>query len=198
METLAGIPVLYVRQKKEWGEILTGFEGRNRYTVADEKGKELWLAREDGGNPLWRWYLQSLRPFRMELMDIQGNSFLRVNRPFRFFLSEAEVFDEMGACLGRIKQRFSLLTRRLRLFDAEGTLLCELEGPLLHPWTFRIMEKGVKTGLISKKWSGILKEGFTDADNFRIEFPSDCPPKQRCLLLGAVILIDFIYFERRK
>lgn len=50
-------------------------------------------------------------------------------------------------------------------------------------------------GKITKKWSGLLKEGFTDADNFGVTFPNDWPNEQKALFLGAVFLIDFVHFE---
>ena len=52
-----------------------------------------------------------------------------------------------------------------------------------------------KVGNITKKWSGLLKETFTDSDNFGITFPSDANTNQKSILLGAVFLIDFVHFE---
>ena len=41
----------------------------------------------------------------------------------------------------------------------------------------------------------MLKEAFTDADNFGISFPMDLDVKIKATLLGAVFLIDFMFFE---
>ncbi len=50
--------------------------------------------------------------------------------------------------------------------------------------------------MIQKKWSGLLKEGFTDADNFGVTFPSEWPQSSgRRWRAGAVFLIDFVHFE---
>jgi len=70
-----------------------------------------------------------------------------------------------------------------------------LFGPILHPWTFEIREGEEVFGKITKKWSGLLKEGFTDADNFGVTFPADWPNEIKAILLGAVFLIDFVHFE---
>jgi len=51
--------------------------------------------------------------------------------------------------------------------------------------------------VILKKWTGLLKEGFTDADNFGVNFPSDWPVELKTLALGAVLLIDFVHFENK-
>ncbi|GKT30786.1 Scramblase like protein, partial [Aduncisulcus paluster] len=37
---------------------------------------------------------------------------------------------------------------------------------------------------------------MTDADNFAIQFPPQSTYKDRAVLLGATMLIDFLYFER--
>ncbi|MCG8335062.1 MAG: hypothetical protein MJE63_11125 [Proteobacteria bacterium] len=58
MESLASISSLIVNQKKEWGEILTGFETKNKYLISDETGKELYFAAEEAGSTLMRWFLK--------------------------------------------------------------------------------------------------------------------------------------------
>jgi hypothetical protein len=52
MQRLSGAAGLVVSRKKEWGEILTGFETRNRYKVFDSDGRELFLAAEEGSDCL--------------------------------------------------------------------------------------------------------------------------------------------------
>lgn len=54
---------------------------------------------------------------------------------------------------------------------------------------------GSEVGKISKQWSGLVKEYFTDADNFGVQFPMDLDVKMKACLLGAVFLIDFMFFE---
>jgi hypothetical protein len=44
---------------------------------------------------------------------------------------------------------------------------------------FEIRDDSKEYGKITKKWSGLLKEGFTDADNFGVTFPN----------------VDFVHFE---
>ena len=46
MERLAAVKTLLVQQKKEWGEILTGFETKNKYAVNDGSGNQLYFAAE--------------------------------------------------------------------------------------------------------------------------------------------------------
>jgi hypothetical protein len=82
------------------------------------------------------------------------------------------------------------------LTDKSGKEIFHLLGPLLKPWTFVIVKDHIEVGTISKKWSGLMKEGFTDADNFKIVFPEEWNIESKALLLGAVFLIDFVHFEK--
>ena len=55
--------------------------------------------------------------------------------------------------------------------------------------------KGENVGTISKTSSNMGKEFFTDGDRFHIEFPANCPPEMKATLLGAVFLLDFLFYE---
>ena len=46
-----------------------------------------------------------------------------------------------------------------------------------------------EVGKISKQWTGFIREGYTDADNFGATFPMDLDVKMKAVLLGAVFLI---------
>jgi len=63
---------------------------------------------------------------------------------------------------------------------------------------FQILSRdgGTQVGKISKKWSGLLREAFTDADNFGISFPVDLDVRMKAVMLGACFLIDFMFFEK--
>lgn len=48
---------------------------------------------------------------------------------------------------------------------------------------------GEQVGKISKQWSGLARELFTDADFFGINFPMNLDVKVKATLLAAVFLI---------
>lgn len=198
MDTLADIDGLVVRQKKEWTEILTGFETRNRYECLDLQGQLLFQAAEVGTSFLSRMFLKALRPFQIQIVTSDGNTLLRLQRPFRFYFHEIRVYSPDDRLLGTVKREFSLLRRLYSVSHPSGEDRLELFGPILHPWTFEIRRRGQTCGKITKKWSGFGKELFTDADNFGIEFPPQAPAALKAVLLGAVFLIDFVHFERSK
>ena len=197
MERLSSISGLVVSQQKEWGEILTGFETKNRYAISDVSGSRLYLAAEEAGSTLLRWFLKALRPFTIAVLTENGQVILRVIRPFRFYFHRADVVDSQGQTIGVIERRFSVLRRIYSVLDSSGEEVFQLFGPILHPWTFQIKNDGIEYGKITKKWSGLLKEGFTDADNFGVMFPAEWDVKLKALFLGAVFLIDFVHFENK-
>ncbi|MBC8377914.1 MAG: scramblase [Planctomycetes bacterium] len=197
MDALTEVDSLVIQQRKEWGEILTGFETKNKYAVMNAAGDQLYYAAEVGGNFLVRMFLKAWRPFEIAIVRPDNQMVLRLKSPFRFYFRELHIFNPSGQMLGRLQRRFTLLRRRYSVYDAQGNELLELFGPLLHPWTFEIRQDEKILGKITKKWSGLLKEGFTDADNFGVTFPADWPKEAKAVLLGAVFLIDFVHFENK-
>ena len=196
MEKLASANGLVVRQVKEWGEILTSFETRNRYAVSDAtSGDEIYYCAEEAGSGLVRTILKAKRPFRLSVLSSGGQAILTITRPFRFYFHKVEIANPGQVPLGRVLRQFSLVRRIYAVIDSNGTEICQIFGPILRPWTFKILVNGTEFGQIQKKWSGLLKEGFTDADNFGVTFPPQFDTRQRALILGAVFLIDFAHFE---
>ncbi|MEE8257587.1 MAG: phospholipid scramblase-related protein [Acidobacteriota bacterium] len=195
MDALSSVQGLVVSQKKEWGEIVTGFETRNKYAILDTHGNQLYMAVEEEGSTLLRWFLKAMRPFQITVRNRDDQLVLRVVRPFRFFFHELDIFDSRGQLLGTLQRRFALLRRIYSVLDSSGRELFQIFGPILHPWTFEIKTGDNEYGKITKKWSGLLIEGFTDADNFGVSFPAEWDKNVKALFLGAVFLIDFVHFE---
>ena len=47
----------------------------------------------------------------------------------------------------------------------------------------------MKVGQISKQWGGLMRELFTDADNFGVSFPADLDVRMKAVMIGACFLI---------
>lgn len=192
---------ILVKQVKEWGEILTGFETRNRFEIVDEDGTKLGYAAEEGGGlgtMLLRNLLGQCRACRVHLYDPEGKQLGVGVKPFRFYFHRMEI-EEGDQKIGAVQRRFSILHRKFVLEDADGKEILEITSPFLRIWTFKVHMDDVEVARISKKWGGVLKEMFTDADAFGIEFlRKDLPLTIKKLLIGAVFLIDFTCFERKQ
>lgn len=59
-------------------------------------------------------------------------------------------------------------------------------------------KKGEEVGKIVKVWSGLSKELLTQADNFEVEFPIGSDEASRARLVGALFLLNQLYFEKPK
>lgn len=60
-----------------------------------------------------------------------------------------------------------------------NALVCQVYAP----------DEETYVGRVTKQWSGLGKELFTDADNFGISFPLDLDVNVKATLLGAVFLL---------
>ncbi|WP_224363794.1 phospholipid scramblase-related protein [Hyalangium versicolor] len=192
--------MLRVRQKKEWGEILTGFEMRNKYQVVGDDEQPLFFVGEvDGGlgGLLARLFLKAQRPFTLELKTPDGATLLRLKRPWRWWFAHLDIEDGAGQHLGSIQQRFAFFERLYEVHGPSGEVLATLRGPFFKPWTFLVELQGREVGKIQKQWSGFGKELFTAADNFGVSFGDIQDSRLRTLVVGATFLIDFVHFEKR-
>ena len=72
----------------------------------------------------------------------------------------------------------------------------EIRGPLLRPNTFMVY-KQEEIGRVTKQWSGIGKEAFTDADTFHIQMDTSKINQDFALLmLASALAIDLDFFEK--
>ena len=101
--------------------------------------------------------------------------------------------------LGAIQRRWTWLRRKYIVEGPDGQEVATLFGPIFRPWTFQIHLPGseAEVGLIQKKWSGLLKEAFSEADNFWVDFAQITDPQLRAVLFAATVLIDIVHFENR-
>lgn len=102
-----------------------------------------------------------------------------------------------GREIGVVDQRFGIVKKRFDVRFAQGAT-AEVASPLWTPWTFRLTRGGDEVARIEKKWSGLLKEAFTDADNFRVVFaPRALGNDERAVVLLAAVFVDLVYFEKK-
>lgn len=214
LEYLTMIDQLIIKQKKEMLEAITavmgaGFETSNKYKIKNVLGQNIYKAKEDT-DCCTRNICGPARPFDMVILDNAEREVLHLNRPLRCdsccfpcCLQELEVSAPPGDVIGYVKQTWSCMKPKFDIMDADGNVALIIEGP----WCtfscggdveFKVLTPDGETevGKISKQWSGLLKEAFTDADNFGISFPMDLDVRCKATLIGAVFLIDYMFFEK--
>jgi uncharacterized protein YxjI len=198
LETIVGDRSrVLVKQSKEWGEILLGFEAKNRFELCDEHGQRIGLAAEEA-HGVGAWFARNLfgrcRKASIHLYDETGQRIGRGEKPFRWFFHRMEIYDGEQK-IGAAQRKWSWFHRRFVLENADGQEIMQIHSPFFRIWTFKLMFEGQEVGRISKKWGGILREMFTDADTFGVECQDFVPTELRKMLLVATFLIDFTCFE---
>jgi uncharacterized protein YxjI len=198
LERLAESDALFIKQQVERLEAFIGWETPNQYGISDGMNNTLFYAAEKSDSfaeLLSRMFLKAARPFTIHVVTPSGEPVLRLERPFRFYFHEVNVLGPRGELLGTVEKQFSVVNRLYKVSEKNSGQSFDLYGPMWRPWTFKIRRGGQQCGVITKKWGGALKEMFTDADSFGIEFPKDVDARCKAVLLGAVFLVDFVHFE---
>jgi hypothetical protein len=194
---------IFIRQVKEWGEILSGFETSNKYKVLNSKGDQVAFLAERGGG-IWNFILrQALRTHRtlhITVFSNKNDELVSLHRPFYWFFSDMFINAGDGKNIGLVRSRFALFSHTFELLDEKGIAFGFVKAPRLRlwNWSFRIYDSREKeVGLISKKWGGILKEVFTDADQFGVQMPNWSWDK-KAILFACAVTIDLDFFENKK
>lgn len=213
LEFLTSIDSLFVKQKVELLEAFTGFETNNKFTIKNSQGQKVYWAIEEN-DCCTRNCCGPARPFDMKILDAYKNQVIHLNRPlacssclFPCCLQSMEVSSPPGTLVGTIEQNWSILTPDFSIKNHSGETVLKIEGPLCTyslcgQVEFKILTlDGTQVGTISKQWSGLVREMFTDADFFGISFPMDLDVKMKAVCLGACflivsILLSLLFFSR--
>jgi uncharacterized protein YxjI len=204
MQSMLSSDRLHIKQyHRHWLEILTNFEQRNQYDVTDVMHRSVGAVVEQGSGffaAVVRILAGSHRPFEITVFDSNNQEVLEFSRQFFFLFSDMEVKGPLGQPYGRIRRRFAVLRRLYDLEDKHGRVFARINSPLFKIWTFPIKDdSGRELAVISKKWSGMGKEMFTDADNFGVDFGNHpWTAEQRAVIFAAAIAVDFDFFENNQ
>ena len=211
LEYLTQVDQLLIHQQMELCEIFTGCETNNKYLVSNSMGQQVYSALEET-NWCTRQCCGPIRPFDMQLQDGSERQVLQLRRPLRCqgcccpcCLQELEVLSADGQPLGSIRERWTFIKPKLTVHAADGRHVFTIRGPICKcscggDVLFRVLtaDDEQEVGAIRKQWSGALREFVTDSDTFSVTFPVDLDVSLKATLLGALFLLDFMFFERSK
>lgn len=199
MQDLTTHAQLIVRQRKELIELL-GFETRNKYEIDTHTGQPLLYAAEVRTGflaMLARQFFGHWRRFEVHFFDTQKQMVWKAVHPFRWIFQRLDVYDGHGVLVGCAEWKWGLFRKRFRLYDARSQREMMISSGFFSFWTFPITHQGRQVGQVQKQWSGALREIFTDADSFAVEFGNELSANERMVILSTSILIDLQYFERK-
>lgn len=192
---------LHIKQEVEGLEALTGIETRNQYTIKDEAGATIGYGAEQTGNlltTLTRLVYSQGRPLEITVTDKSGEPQLSLSKGLHLLFPHFEVKDPDGNLVGKAKTRFNLLKKQIEVLDKEEKLIFTAEASIFYigKLGFKVLNKDQEKGKITKQWSGVGKEIFTDSDNFHVQFHDVDNQGWRKMLLALAFAIDIAFFEK--
>uniref|UniRef100_A0A8C6F0D1 Phospholipid scramblase n=1 Tax=Monodon monoceros TaxID=40151 RepID=A0A8C6F0D1_MONMO len=208
LEYLTQIDQLLIHQQIELLEALTGFETCNKYEIKNSLGQRIYFAAEDT-DCCTRNCCGPSRPFTMRILDNMGREVITLERPLRCTsccfpccLQEIEIQAPPGVPVGYVTQTWHPCLPKFTLQNERREDVLRLTGPCIVcsccadvDFEIKSLDDKYVVGKISKQWTGLVRELFTDVDNFGIQFPLDLDVKMKAVMLGACFLIDFMFFE---
>ncbi|KAJ8048515.1 Phospholipid scramblase 2 [Holothuria leucospilota] len=218
LEYLTHLDQILIHQQVELIEVFTGWETENKYQIKNALGQQIYFAAEES-ELCMRLCCKSRRGFMMHIIDNLNQEVMRVVRPFQCCAGCCWCADSCDHCaltisvetpggeqIGHVRQRGSRWKPHFDILDSSYEPVLKIRGPCfrtpccIEDVNFQLMtyDESQQIGKISKQWAGITKEWFTKADNFGITFPQDLDVKVKGTLLGALFLIDFMFYEHDK
>ena len=182
--------VLVIEQKPKFVELT------NEYRVLDETGNEIGVIRQEGqskGRKLLR-LVSSIDQFlthRLSMYDSTGAKVLDIVRPAKVLKSRLQILDGMGNERGWIVQENVMGKKHFSLQGSGGERLGSIDAENWRSWDFAIQDSdGREVGRITKRWAGILREGFTTADRYLLHIAAEVPADLRLLMVASAAGID--------
>ncbi|XP_059154161.1 phospholipid scramblase 2-like [Physella acuta] len=204
LEYLTKIDQLIIKQEAEILEAVLGIETSNKYRIFNSLYQQCYYAFESS-NFCSKQCCSENRGFTMYIQNNLNEVVFTIDRPFNCCKDNINVIAKDGTLLGKVhrKYNFCCCSPQFLIYDHNSNPCYKIKGPCCkctlcdRQIEFPIHKLGsdIIIGSISKKWSGMVKEMFTDADTFGVTFPIELDARMKATIIGAVFLIDFMYFE---
>ena len=182
--------VLVISQKAKLIEMT------DEYRILDPEGVEVGSIRQEGqskSKKLFRFVtdLDQFLTHRLTVYEADGTKLLEIERPAKVFKSTLKIRDGGGADRGAIVQDNVLGKKHFSLRGHDGELIGWIDAENWRSWDFVINDAGgAEVTRITKKWAGILREGFTTADHYILQITGPTSPELRFLLVSSAAALD--------
>jgi len=209
IRSLIKLDALFINQHVNLREMLSGVEQVNQYQIKNTNNDKLFVALEDSSFAC-QFFCCDERSFVIKLYGgLSQFEGLSIERPLRrcgccmpCWCNEQINVSSRGVPLGTVVKTWNPILPTFAIRNNENELVAKIRGPFITascggPIAFVITSPdGAHLGDIVKLWAGAAQEFQTSADNFKLTFPVELDLSSKGLLLAAVFLIDFIFFER--
>ncbi|ELU06462.1 hypothetical protein CAPTEDRAFT_141345, partial [Capitella teleta] len=208
LEYLTQIDQVLIQQAVALMEAIIGIECKTQFQIMNSMGQQIFMAAEESG--FWsRQCCQQGRGFKIHITDNSAKEVMTVSHGFRCCIGccwcagcsnhcayDVTIEAPPGNVIGYVKQAYSLWSPVYTVLDVNREPVLVIKGPCCicscpcFDVEFNVFNNaGDQLGMISKQWSGLAKELFTNAQNMGVSFPLDMEPMTKALLMGATFLI---------
>jgi uncharacterized protein YxjI len=190
MSDLLSHDVLVISQKAKIIETM------DEYRVFDDAGNEIGTIREVEQSTTKRVVrlfsgVDQFLTHKLGVFDSEGRQVLMLERPAKLMKSRIKVSDAEGIERGAILQDNVVGPKHFALVDGRGERIGSIDGENWMDWDFAIHdESGAEVGRITKKWAGILKEGYTTADTYALQIEAEVSSDLRLLMFASAAGLD--------
>lgn len=218
LEYMTMIDSFQVEQIKSFLEAFTGWDTNNKYVIKNAVGQQAYYAVEDTDTCM-RVCCGNQRGFQINVLDNMQNVVMRISREFKCCTGccwcagccdhcafEVTIEAPVGQVVGYVKQGGSFWKANYDILDETHEPILKIEGPCCicdgpccpcdNEFKLLTLDKSSQIGAVKKVYAGFITEMVTMADRFTIDFPMDLSVKAKASLLGALFLIDFMFFEK--
>lgn len=183
-------PLLVINQK--WKI----FEVNSEFAIMDPNGTQVGSVRQVGQSKLKKVvrFLGDVDQYfthKFQVVDAQGVPQLLVTRPRKFVKSRVVVEDAVGQPVGEIVQK-NVFGKIKFGFVIDGREIGGIFAENWRAWNFSIQDAtGQEIARITKTFEGLLKTGFTIADNYVLQVHTqDMADPLRKLVYASALTVD--------
>jgi uncharacterized protein YxjI len=182
--------VLVISQKAKLIEMT------NEYRILDPKGDEVGEIREEGQSKTKKLVrlvadVDQFLTHRLSVYEADGSKLLEIVRPAKIFRSTLLIRDANGADRGAIRQDNIVGKKRFALRGPGDASIRSIDAENWRSWDFVVQDAdGQQVARVTKKWAGLLREGFTTADHYVLQITGPTSPDLRFALVASAAALD--------
>jgi len=171
-------------------------ETKNEYEIFDGSGTEIGTIRELEQSKTKRAVrllsgVDQFMTHKLGVYEADGQPVCTLLRPAKLMKSKIMITDAAGSDRGAILQGNVMGKKHFKLVDGEGGEIGSIDAENWRSWDFAIHDaNGAEVGRVTKKWNGILKEGYTTADTYVLEIEGEVSDDLRLIMVASAAGLD--------
>ncbi|XP_055619048.1 phospholipid scramblase 1-like [Toxorhynchites rutilus septentrionalis] len=215
LDHLAATERIRFKQQIQVVQLVCGIDMPINFELINENDQIIYLIREQENICVRNCIPQGFRT-ESDMVKTNGLLALRFSRETRcvmnccmpcccfalpFSRERLTISGGTGEVYGTVQHDWSSWRSRFSVLNKEGSVIMKIEGPgcnfgFFGDLHYKIVSlDGVEIGSIVKHWSGLVCEAVGDFEEFTLNFPRDLDTFVKATLIGAVKLINFLFFQ---